>query len=327
MLRRIASIFLFILPAFYVSGQQAPVQPESFYVASYQQHEWTIIDVQPASIVDTRVRFIRAYPACGTYHVQETDYTFENVSVAELAGKAALCAPDKTVSRTVSSFKKKKHEEPEPDDRLGTFAQCSTTSVVHHLPSGNDLRYHQLQEEAEEIAALWNLERGILERYTKVTESVPFKRPIDEETRLKKQHLAEHAAIQIRNGDFDSVLPEGLGVEGPEWLSDLMPDPEKATGLEEDHGMVENIEQLGLEKTVPIPYPQMGKIAHIQGDVRIAIQIDPAAGTVISTTALSGHPFLQYHARESINSWIFSIHTRGRIRLKLSSILRASARP
>ena len=317
MLIRIAGIILFVLPSFNASRQQSVhppdgsgtnrslLQPESFYVANYQQNVWTIIDLQPASVVDTKVRFIRAYLACDTYHVQETDYIFENVSVAELAGKAALCEPDKSVSRLVNLFKDKKLEASWPDDRVGTFAQCGTTRVVHRLPSRNDLRYAELQNKAENVTALWDLESQILKRYTKVTEWEPFKYPIDEETRLRNQHLTEHAAIQIRNGDFDRILPEGWSSEGPLLLADLIPDPERATEPEEDHGVVENIDHLGLEKNEPIPYPQMGRIAHIQGDVRVAIRIDAASGAVISATALSGHPLLQKSATDSISKWSF----------------------
>src|SRR5262245_19243234 len=66
-----------------LNGDSRPAarSPEAFSLASYDGWKWTVIDVQPATSLDTRVRFISAYPACGTYHVRETDYIFENTSV------------------------------------------------------------------------------------------------------------------------------------------------------------------------------------------------------------------------------------------------------
>lgn len=284
---------------------RSSTHPESFYVASYVQNEWTIIDVQPASIADTQVRFIKAYASCGTYHVQETDEVLEGVTVADLAGKAALCAPEKTIATLVRSYRNKKIKEPWPDDRRGTSAQCGATKIIHRLPSRNDLRFDEVKNQAEDLTALWDIESGILQRYSKVAESEPFKIPIDEERRIANRGLAEHAAIQIRNGDFDAVLPSAWRADGPSRLSELLPDPNVATSTEQNLAVVENIDRLDLEKGGSIVYPMMAVIANIQGDVTIRVEIDPPTGNVVSAKPSSGHPLLGVAAVDSIKAWRF----------------------
>ncbi|MGB8128604.1 MAG: energy transducer TonB [Candidatus Angelobacter sp.] len=269
------------------------------------QNEWTIIDVQPASIADTQVRFIKAYASCGTYHVQETDEVLEGVTVADLAGKAALCAPEKTIATLVRSYRNKKIKEPWPDDRRGTSAQCGATKIIHRLPSRNDLRFDEVKNQAEDLTALWDIESGILQRYSKVAESEPFKIPIDEERRIANRGLAEHAAIQIRNGDFDAVLPSAWRADGPSRLSELLPDPNVATSTEQNLAVVENIDRLDLEKGGSIVYPMMAVIANIQGDVTIRVEIDPPTGNVVSAKPSSGHPLLGVAAVDSIKAWRF----------------------
>jgi Gram-negative bacterial TonB protein C-terminal len=281
-------------------ADRAGSSPESFQLASLDSNDWTILDVQPVSARDTKVRLIHAYPACGTYRVRETDYTFENVPVSELAGDAALCMPDKAVTRTIKRYLKKNRDEWLYDLR-GTMAQCGTEKIVHRLPSRNDLRPESFLDGDQAIMALWEVQTRIVERFQKqlAKEQVNNgEQPADE------QFLAKHAAIQIRNGDFDMILPEMAAEDGNIRLSDVMPDPETATSSEQDYGIFQNVSELGVETIKPIPYPQMGRIAHITGDVRVLIDIDDTTG-LGSPTALTGHPILQYAAIDAIKQWRF----------------------
>jgi len=285
------------------------VSPASFSVASFNGGRWTILDVEPASAVDTRVRFIEAYPACGSYRVREEDYTFENVSVAELAGRADLCLSDRNVSAVVSSYRSKKREEPRLDGSLGTAAQCGTETVIHRLPSRSDLREQTFLHGEESVTGLWQLETQITERFRKEMEYEPFARAYPEEISEKNQYLAKHAATQIRNGDFDAILPElppNLIKDGLSRLSDAMPDAEEATSAEEDQGVVENIAALDLEKNIRVTYPQMARIARIQGDVSVRIRVDGETGAVMDAEGLSGHPILVQAAVSAVKQWTFS---------------------
>lgn len=283
------------------------VQPESFYVASFEEGSWTIIDVQPASTADSRIREIRIYPACGTYRVRERDYILENISVNDLGQKSDLCASSDTLSTLISLLSTKKRKYKLWDDRHGTVAPCGSRKVIHQLPARASLRFDVLESKAPQLAALWSLSSEIVRRKVEERDGseVSVKR-WDQE--LSERSLAQEAVIEIRNGEFDLGLPDApdnWAVDGKQKLSDLIPDPEEATSPEEDHGVVENIEQIGLEKIERIPYPQMGRIAHIIGDVTTTVRIDAASGEVISAIPLSGHPLLQRSAIDAIKTWKF----------------------
>ncbi|HKF21432.1 MAG TPA: energy transducer TonB [Candidatus Angelobacter sp.] len=52
-------------------------------------------------------------------------------------------------------------------------------------------------------------------------------------------------------------------------------------------------------------YPQMAKIAHIQGDVWIELELDPQ-GAIVSLLPLSGHPILIQAASDSLRKSKFA---------------------
>ena len=52
-------------------------RPESFYTAAFENNSYLIADVQPASPTESRVRFIKVYPACQSYRVKEEDEVLE----------------------------------------------------------------------------------------------------------------------------------------------------------------------------------------------------------------------------------------------------------
>jgi hypothetical protein len=283
-------------------------QPESFYTAVFENNFYLITDVQPASPMDTRVRFIKVYPACQSYRAREEDDVLENVSVAQLAGIADLCAPDKVVSTVVQSRKNKTQDEIR-DGRQGTAAQCGTELVVHRLPSAESIRFSTLQSKAPRIAALWSLQEQIRQRYSNQTGHEPFAFDTNlGERRLSNRAEREQAAIDIRSGKYDLVLPDlplNWRKDGQEKLSEVMPSEEEAVSPEADSGVVENPDQLAIEKREPIPYPAMARVAHIQGDVQAEVFIDAESGATQRINALTGHPILRQSATDALRKFIF----------------------
>jgi Gram-negative bacterial TonB protein C-terminal len=313
-MRAIATAALVLLPAALLAqsaphSESAPASRpllQSFYVVSFDQGTWVITDVQPASGADSKVRFIKVYPACGAYHVQGDDYLFENVSVQELAGKADICAAEKTLADLFRVARRQaRNKEPFWEDRHGIVAECGE-NVIHHLPSRESLRFDVFEAKAPQIAGLWMLSKDIWERYAKVTGHEVF--AYDKQTRLDKRFLAEQAAIELRNGDFDLAapdVPDNLRTEGRSKLSEIVPEVAEATGPEEDFGVVENLDQLGIENYEDIRYPQMARIAHISGDINLEVSIDPASGSIRGVTAHGGHAILQIGATEAVKKWVF----------------------
>lgn len=266
--------------------------------------------MQPVSTVDTRVRFIRVYPACGSYRIQESEYVFENVSVADLAQGADVCAGESAVAGVVRSTKKKMTENALWNDRQGIAARCGSQEYVHKLPPPASLRFFQIEGRAPKIAALWTLSQRISQRFAKETGREVFLHDDWESRSAEDRQRAETASVEIRNGDFDLATPElpaDRRVDGQSRLSDVMPDPQEAMAPEYDSGVVATADIPGvLLHKETIAYPQMARIAHISGDVEVEVSINPETGKVVSAVAKTGHPILRQAATEAISKWVIA---------------------
>jgi TonB family protein len=290
-----------------------PIPPQSFYLAAFEKDSWTIVDVQPASGVDTRVRFIRVYPACGSYRIDESEYLFENASVAELAAGADICANENTVADIIRSSGKK-GEDLFGKKYQGIAARCGSHEYVHKLPPVESLRFSRVETRAPRVAALWILSQRISEKFLKETGRELFLHTPWESHPAEERQRAEAAAVEIRSGDFDLAtpeLPDYRSEGGRSKLSDVMPDSQEAMAPEHNSVVVPHQDIQGLLiHEVTVSYPQMANIAHISGDVEVEVSIDPETGKVISAVAKSGHPILQQAATEAIRQWVI-IRYRG----------------
>lgn len=281
---------------------------ESFSIASFQDGSWFILDVQPASPVSSKVRFIQVHQACGSFRVHETDYIFEDVSVHQLANGADLCASDRTLAEMISLVKRKQ-KRAVWNHQQGIEAQCGTQAIIHHLPAPDSLHFAALDAAASGIAKLWTLSDNIKKLYVKDTgQTITANghwgdwKPAG----LESIQSSEQAAVELRNGDFDLIapVPQEPWTEDKSKLSEIVPEFNEAIAPESSFGKVENLDQLGLEKYAEIYYPQMAKIAHLQGTVSLELSIDPATGLVIDAKALDGHALFQQAAIESTKRWV-----------------------
>jgi hypothetical protein len=253
--------------------------------------------------VDTRVRLIDVYRACGgAYHVRSEEYVLRGTSVQQLVGDADVCGSEDVLIRQVNSARRAKGDI--ASTQYAIAAQCGSEIALHHLPWSQELKFYLLEEKAPQLAALWTLHDIPLGKAQPLVVTTDL-----EQAKFERHRLAEQAAIDIRGGNFDlaeSELPQEWRDQGMLKLSDFVPEIAEATGPElEDLGEVENLASLGVEKYVTIPYPQMAKIAHITGDVALDISIDPVAGSVINVIAKSGHPILKQAATDALAKWVF----------------------
>jgi TonB family protein len=242
------------------------------------------------------------------------DYIFENTSVQELAGKADLCVSDAISTEVILWAKTRKRAEMH-DPFLGAMAVCGSNTVVKHLPPRDYVHLTILAIKAPGVAALWDLPDALQKRYEDQTGQTPFSSPnmTYEDWRLAHRSLSLHAAAQIRNGDFDLVmppLPQAQGAGGKSKFSELVPDLEEATATETDFGAIQAQETLGLTKVVPVLYPPLARIAHIQGDVTLQLSIDQL-GRVTETKATTGHPILKAAALDAAAHWFFAFPYTG----------------
>ena len=312
---RVVAGFLCLHSLVWAQGPQSPApllatlpqSPESFYIVALENGSWSIVDVQPASDSETKVRFMRVRRACGSYRIDESEYLFENLSVAQLAAGADLCAREDVVAKVIRSASKK-DQDSWGEENQGIAAVCGTQKHLHELPPVNSLRFSRIQIGAPRTAALWTLGQEIRARFVKETghevwPSVPWEsRPAEEKER------AHAAAVEIRNGDFDLAaprIPEDDRDGDRAKLSEIMPDPQEATAPEVNFGDVPDSDIPGiLIHKEMINYPIMAIIAHISGDVDVEVSIDHDSGKVTSVVAKTGHPILQHAATDAIRKWV-----------------------
>lgn len=284
-----------------------PEPPESFYIVALENGSWSIVDVQPAPGSATKVRFMHLRRACGSYRIDESEYLFESLSVAELAAGAGLCAREDAVAEVIRSAGKK-DQASWGEESQGIAAVCGTQKNLYDLPPMSSLRFSRIQIGSPRTAALWTLAQEIRGRFVKETgrevwPSVPWEwRPAEE------REKAQAAAVEIRNGDFDlgaPTIPEDRRDDSRSKLSEIMPDPQEATAPEVNFGDISDSDIPGilLHKEM-INYPQMAIIAHISGDVEVEVSIDHDSGKVTSVVAKTGHPILQQAATDSIRKWV-----------------------
>jgi Gram-negative bacterial TonB protein C-terminal len=301
----VARIALLVLLQGGALCQQGPA-PESFRIGELNGGSWSITELQPVSETEIQARFIKIFPACGTFHVDEVDYIFEGVTVAQLAKDAALCAPEKRVANWVALAGGKSKGW---GDGQIVEARCGSDLRIHHLPPSASLRFAALRTRAPEVAALFTLAAEVRSRYTRETEKQsPGVDPAWEEVRKQKRPLLEATAAEIRSGTYDLILPEfplDQRQDGRRKISDAMPAPEEAAGFDYDAGEIDQPEQLGLEHIPRIPYPQMARVAHIEGDVKLDLAVEVPSGKVLSVVNSSGPPILRQAATDAINSSVF----------------------
>jgi len=284
------------------------VQPSSIVVGRFQNLFWYITDVQAASSSESRVRFISVDSHCTPFYLSSREYFFDRMSVPQLSEKADVCISESSLSRIIRSARKK-NEDGEFGEQV-IAAQCGSELIVHHLPGSSSLNFMLLERKAPRVAALWALADDIRKSYE--TDTTQESRGADrslKETGTSNRNLLEQAVSDIRAGNYDLVLPDAppeMQKNGHMKLSELMPLPEEARAIKpENSGEVENIDQLRLEHSSTIPYPSMALIAHIEGEVKVEVYVDPASGRVLSTATSSGHPILSGITTDTIRSWVF----------------------
>jgi hypothetical protein len=315
----VRKLLVFIALSFEATSAQTVgmPQPSRIVIGSGDGENWEITEIVSVSPSESRLRHISADFNCEEPHVFEAEeFYFQQDSVQELVSKADVCVSEVMLSNRVLSLRmKKKHsdEDDEADQGDGNVGrnrmevQCGTDVVVHDLPGRASFRFSILKRKQPRLAALWDLADDLNKRAQKLRRTEVKETEREQAEISNKQHKLS-AAADIRGGKFDLVLEEVAKrhqKDARTKLSQLMPTPEDAIDRE-NYGEVENVDQLGLSRMSDrIPYPPLGVIAHIQGDVKVDVSVDYASGRVLSTTASSGPPILRFGAMDAIKKWLF----------------------
>ena len=79
--------------------------------------------------------------------------------------------------------------------------------------------------------------------------------------------------------------------------------------------LAQNDESVVLTNSGPLQYPQMARLARVEGDVKVQIRIGPD-GSVLSTEVLNGSPLLREAALNGARSSRFECHGCGKESVK-----------
>ena len=265
---------------------------------------------------DTLVRDIMIKSAqlpCGpSCTVKAKIRRLQNTSPAELVGDNNPCAVDQAELRRDLRRAKRalKHTLLFSSAEFGIVATCGSKETVLHLPllpfplaargSPRILRSYDLLSDLEtRVFGTSPVFQSAGE--TKVFEDVPAGKTDDEET------AGEELVPELRSGVFDRALwddcqkPLCAG-EGLNHVLEIYIPPEHRT---EPIVSWVNRPSYGLLKCELPPYPPLARMARVEGDVELEIQVDERTGLVVGVTAMAGHPLLQAAAVQAVKQWCF----------------------
>jgi hypothetical protein len=254
-------------------------QPSRIVIESSDQGGWHVTELTSISSSESRLRRISADFDCDAPHLYAADEeVLSQESVPHLAAQADVCVSEARLSSLVLSLRKKKRKEgndndEDDDGNIGSKrmeVHCGTDVVVHNLPRSDSFRFSVLKSKEPRIAAIWSLADELEKRTWAIRKTDNVTEPEREQVEASDREHMLSAAAELRAGKFDLVLedvPERQQADGRRKLSDFMPSPEQAI-KPENYGEVQNIDQLGVLRSVFVSYPRMALVAHIQGDVK-----------------------------------------------------------
>jgi len=300
--------------------QRNKAGPQRFYVVSERVSDaspfWFdyIFDVRPDG-KDVLIRAIRIAPEnayCSRVEVKALERRVAGASVGQVSGDINLCSiRESEADRAISDATEKPGVSIEESEQLGIVAQCQQSERLFKLPYRESLDMAALKRNAPRVAALYGLESVICKRAFGNKDVFHDTTPAED---LDLQRLGASLLAEIQDGAYDL----GFGDESSRKLCrGVSP---CALGLTRD--LLERYEDPGhkphvptvtlieperrqLAKYVPPEFPQLAKMARIQGKVDAEISIDRATGIVKQVHANSGHPLLQKSAENAIKEWVF----------------------
>lgn len=256
----------------------------------------------------------------------------QNTSPAELVGDNNPCAVDpRELPRELRRAKRAlKHTLLFTTANFGIVATCGGEETVLHLPllpfpfrtqgPPRILRSYDLLHDVETRVF------GTSEVFKPVAETKMFE-DLDTEPDTRTDE-SEGAALvsELRAGVFDKALGEdckkpGCKDEGlKQLLQTYIPPQDRSVP---SVAWVDRPRYQCLKCALPA-YPPLARLARVEGDVELELQVDERSGLVLGATVTSGHQLLQCAAIQAARGWQFQPqeHTEGattsKVRLRFS---------
>jgi TonB family protein len=309
---------LFLTPAIISQKSKPTADLKEFYVLRLAVSDaspfWFdyILDVSPTEN-GVKVREIRIAPVdneCPSgVTVKAVEREITGKSVPNVAGQAELCGlSERYVSSTIDNFKGNAVASIEDTARFVVVAHCGSGQRIFRFPFPEEVEFlKQLRRKAPAVGRIWDLYFRVQERAFGKEEIFYHISP-QQDTELQRQ--GSGLVAELRSGKFDH------GFDKP--LSTIL-DGYQGVVREGSRSHVDLLdkENLSVKGYVAPVYPQIARLARIEGKVELEIELDPKTGAVTTVRPVSGHPLLQRTAIAAAKEWKFEANTRTPVRAVL----------
>jgi TonB family protein len=293
---------------------QGALLPSKFYVVATSFSDngalfyYRLVAVAPDG-PDSLIRYIRVAPAdptCPRMIVQQTQAIARAGSIAALVGQNNPCAIQPSSLRSTIRGYRIKASVLETIS-FGIVADCGSSTRSLELPDIQSLQWDRLKKAHPGEAHLWDLASQIAGRY--FGEKDPFTSSNEQED-LALQRAGESILPELRSGRYDPGLLASTKAAG--WRRDF---PTFGSLLADYRGLVDvhtlfvaqllNASGYRFSSYVAPKYPPIASQARVEGEVKLALKVDPTSGEVRGAEAVSGHPLLKPSAVIAAKQWRF----------------------
>ncbi len=309
----------------------APGAPAALYIAlhwfsddvssSYDE----ILDVSAAG-PDVRVRVVRislANPYCSNLLVRAVERIIPRTTVAQVTGTSACALAPSEVDVAMGRARPREAATVSEAASQTIVARCGADERAFQFPWEQTIDRQKLRRVAPKVDLLWRTysqieNRAFGQRF--LFDSQPAARQRDLEA------LGDQALAELVSGKYQAAFAG--------WLCSDQPGKDcqnnyLAWYLRGYHGAPASRALLPPElvdaarfrfaRYVPPDYPRIALAAHVTGDVRLRLAVDPETGNVVRADVLSGHALLSSSAVKAASAWQFerSAIPRGSVEITL----------
>ena len=287
---------------------------ESLYIARTYFSDfipgWSeqITEVTPQG-QNVRVRIIHISQAnyyCSGLIVRAAEHIFPHTSIKKVAGQDLCAFTSEGVDAALRAAAPKTFGDRSDSATETIVAKCGTTEKKFYFPYPVEVDQKALERENPAVSRLWDINYRVFKRALGQTFSFSDLTP---EQQRQMEDLGTKLVPELVSGKYQTAYAGGkcgdqdcdnyLAWQLKGYTAARQPyDPYVVTLLDAD--------SLHLDKYVSPVMPQIAKTAHVYGDVRLRIFLDPATGTIRNVEAVSGPPILLRASIEAARSWQFA---------------------
>ena len=270
-----------------------------------------ILDVSPVG-PDVRVRVTRislANPYCHNLLVRAVEQIIPRTTVARVAGTSSCALAPSEVDLAIGRARPRDTTPVYEAASQTVVARCGAEDRVFQFPWPQKVDRQKLRRLAPKVDSLWQTYSQIESRAF----GQRFQFDAQPATRQRAlEALGDTALPELVSGKYQSAFADWLCSDLPGkdcqgnylawYLRGYRGAPASRALLPPE---LVDAARLRFAKYSPPNYPQIALTAHVTGDVRLRLTVDPETGIVVHTEVLSGHALLSAAAAKAAAGWQF----------------------